>query len=109
MKKLFKTGLALILFSSTSLWGQETFETSESCDCIIDTLGLSTYLSTLTLTEDAPLSFEVEDASATFAVLHGYIDASTPGAVNDFIASYPSVTTLVFMQMPGSDDDEAKI
>ena len=97
------------MLSSATVMGQTTFETSESCDCVVDTTGLSAYLSTLTLTEDLPLTFEVESPTSTFAVLHGFIDTSTPDVVNDFITSYPSVTTLVFMQMPGSADDEANL
>jgi len=84
-------------------------QTSESCDCTIDTLGLRTYLSTLTLTENAPLQFEVSNSSALFAVLHGYIDATTPTVVQTFINTYPNVTTLVFMQIAGSADDDANL
>ncbi len=109
MKNALKKGMVFILLSSSSLWGQSTFQTSQSCDCIIDTLGLASYLSTLSLSEDSPLSIEVEDPTSTFAVLHGYIDGTTPDIVDNFITSYPEVTTLVFMQMPGSDDDEANL
>ena len=84
-------------------------QTSESCDCTIDTLGLKSYLSTLTLNENIPLKFEVSNSSSLFAVLHGYIDATTPAVVQTFINTYPNVTTLVFMQMPGSDDDNANL
>ncbi len=82
---------------------------SQSCDCIVDTLGLENYLSMLSLNENQPLSFEVENASSTFAVLHGYIDGSTPSVVQSFISNYPNVTTLVFMQVPGSADDNANL
>ena len=91
------------------LLGIARAQAPESCDCIVDTSGLASYLSTLNLNENQPLIFEVQNASSTFAVLHGYIDGSTPGAVQSFITNYPNVTTLVFMQMPGSDDDEANL
>jgi hypothetical protein len=75
----------------------------------VDTIGLESYLNSITLSENNPLSFEVPNASSTFAVLHGVIDDTTPTVVQNFITSYPSVTTLVFMQMPGSDDDDANL
>lgn len=110
MKKALKKAVLFLLLTPVFSWGQSTsFETSESCACTVDTLGLSVYLETLTLTEDAPLSFEVEGPTATFAVLHGYIDGSTPAVVADFITAYPEVTTLVFIKMPGSADDEANL
>lgn len=94
---------------TVNAWSQTTFETSESCDCTVDTTGLESYLATLTLNEDSPLSFEVESPTSTFAVLHGYIDGTTPGVVETFISDYPEVTTLVFMQIPGSADDNANL
>ncbi len=84
-------------------------QVSESCDCMVDTSGLKSFLSTLSLNENQPLVFEVQNTSSTFAVLHGYIDGSTPSVVQAFITNYPNVTTLVFMQMPGSDDDNANL
>ena len=108
-KNVIKRGLLLLTFSSSMVFGQTTFETSESCNCTVDTVGLSAYLSTLTLEEEEPLAFAVESPTSTFAILHGVIDGTTPGVVDDFIATYPSVTTLVFMQMPGSANDEANL
>lgn len=84
-------------------------QVSQSCDCIVDTSGLANYLSTLNLNENQPLSFEVENSSSTFAVLHGFIDASTPNVVQNFVNTYPNVTTLVFMQVPGSMNDDANL
>jgi hypothetical protein len=110
MKILAKSIAATFVACISSFtFGQTTYSTSESCNCTVDTSGLASYLGTLTLSEDTPLSFEVESSSSTFAVLHGYIDGSTPTVVNTFISSYPEVTTLVFMQMPGSDDDESNL
>jgi len=98
--------LFLIVFISYSTNAQTT---AESCDCIPEITGLSTYLNTLTLNENAPLRFEVPSNTAKFAVLHGVIDSSTPTVTQTFIDNYPNVTTLVFMQIPGSDDDTANL
>jgi len=83
--------------------------TAESCDCTPEITGLSAYLNTLTLSENTPLRFEVPSNTSKFAVLHGVIDSSTPAVTQTFIDNYPNVTTLVFMQMPGSDDDTANL
>ncbi|PHS04124.1 MAG: hypothetical protein COA88_14235 [Kordia sp.] len=83
--------------------------TAESCDCTPEITGLSTYLNTLTLNETAPLRFDVPDNTAKFAVLHGVIDSSTPTVTQTFINNYPNVSTLVFMQIPGSEDDTANL
>ena len=80
-----------------------------SQNCTPDTIGLTAYLATLNLIENAPLTFEVQSPQSTFAVLHGSIGTGTPQAVDAFIAGFPSVTTLVFMQIPGSDDDDANL
>ena len=84
-------------------------QTPTSSDCVVDTIGLASFLNSISLNEDAPLVFEVPDANATFTVMHGYIDSGTPNNVQSFIDNYPAVTTLVFMQIPGSDDDEANL
>jgi hypothetical protein len=103
-RKVLMTGV-LVSVVSVSLKAQ----TPSSCDCIVDTNGLKAYLSTINLNENASLQFEVENQNSTFAVLHGVIDQTTPDVVQNFIINYPSVTTLVFMQMPGSADDEANL
>ncbi len=93
-------GLIFSLIAITSLSSQI---------CTIDTVGLSAYLATLNLNEDGSLTFAVQNQTSTFAVLHGNIDAGTPQAVDNFIAAFPNVTTLVFMQVPGSRDDDANL
>jgi len=98
--------LFLIVFISYATQAQTT---PESCDCTPEITSLSTYLNTLTLNENAPLRFEVPSNTAKFAVLHGVIDSSTPTVTQTFIDNYPNVSTLVFMQMPGSDDDTANL
>ena len=75
--------------------------------CVPDTNGFAAYLSTLTLNENAPLTFEVPNQASPFAVLHGSIETGTPQTIDNFIAAFPNVTTLVFMQIPGSGDDDA--
>lgn len=104
IRKHFLTLLGILFFT-----GLLNAQVSESCECVVDTAGLASYLETLNLNENQPLTFEVENANSTFAVLHGYIATTTPNTVNDFIANYPNVTTLVFMQVPGSLDDEANL
>jgi len=84
-------------------------QTPESCDCTPDITGLSTYLNTLTLNENGPLRFDVPNGTSKFAVLHGVIGSTTPAVTQTFIDTYPNVTTLVFMQMPGSEDDTANL
>lgn len=101
--------ISIIVFSVLLSVNLGVAQTSESCDCVVDTTGLSTYLQTLSLNENQPLTFEVLNSNSTFAVLHGYINSTTPSVVNTFIANYPNVTTLVFMQVPGSADDDANL
>ena len=108
MKKkhpLSQISLLLIFFISTI----SNAQTPESCDCTPDIIGLSTYLNTLALNENAPLRFDVPNSTSKFAVLHGVIDSTTPAVTQTFIDNYPNVTTLVFMQMPGSEDDTANL
>jgi hypothetical protein len=80
-----------------------------SQNCTPDTIGLAGYLATLILNESAPLTFAVQSPASTFAVLHGSIETSTPQTVDNFIMTFPNVTTLVFMQIPGSGDDDANL
>ncbi|MFD0964084.1 T9SS type A sorting domain-containing protein [Pseudofulvibacter geojedonensis] len=84
-------------------------QTPESCDCTPDISGLSNYLNSLTLNENAPLRFDVPSNTSTYAVLHGVIGSTTPAVTQTFIDNYPNVTTLVFMQIPGSEDDTANL
>ena len=77
--------------------------------CKPDTNGLGAFLATLNLNENAPLTFEVPNQASTFAVLHGSIVTNTPQTIDNFIANFPNVTTLVFMQIPGSDDDDQNL
>jgi hypothetical protein len=104
VRKVLIAGV-LVSAISVSLKAQIT----SSCDCIVDTVGLKTYLNSLNLNENASLAFEVQSQSSTFAVLHGVIDNTTPTVVQNFITNFPNVTTLVFMQMPGSEDDESNL
>ncbi|NQY31461.1 MAG: T9SS type A sorting domain-containing protein [Flavobacteriaceae bacterium] len=98
--------LLLIFFISYVSHAQTT---AESCDCTPEITGLSTYLNTLTLNENGPLRFDVPNSASKFAVLHGVIGSTTPTVTQTFIDNYPNVTTLVFMQMPGSEDDTANL
>lgn len=100
---------SLVVLSSTVFGFLSSGQVSQSCDCMVDTAGLANYLTTLNLNENQPLTFEVENSNSTFAVLHGYITGSTPTTVQNFISSYPNVTTLVFMQVPGSENDNANL
>ena len=84
-------------------------QTPESCLCVPDTLGLKNYLNTITLNENNDMAFHVPNATSKFAVLAGVIGSQTPTTVQNFINNYPNVTTLVFMQMPGSMDDDANL
>jgi len=98
--------LLLIFFISSITQAQTT---AESCNCTPEITGLSTYLNTLTLNENGPLRFDVPNSTSKFAVLHGVIGSTTPTVTQTFIDNYPNVTTLVFMQMPGSEDDTANL
>lgn len=97
--------LLLIIFISYVTQAQ----TPESCNCTPEITGLPAYLNTLTLNENGPLRFDVPNSTSTFAVLHGVIGSTTPTVTQTFIDNYPNVTTLVFMQMPGSEDDTANL
>jgi hypothetical protein len=101
--------ISIIVFSILLGVNLGVAQTPESCDCVVDTTGLKAYLQTVTLNENQPLAFEVPNANSTFAVLHGFINSNTPTTVNTFISNYPNVTTLVFMQVPGSEDDDANL
>lgn len=104
MKNLYLIVLIFLCFA------QVVFsQTPISPNCTVDTVGLASFLNSINLNEDEPLAFELPSANSTFAVMHGFIDGSTPSVVQNFIDSYPSVTTLVFMQMPGSDNDDANL
>ena len=86
-----------------------SFSGLKSQNCIPDTNGLAAFLGTLNLNENADLMFEVPNNNSTFAVLHGTIATGTPQTIDNFIASFPNVTTLVFMQIPGSSDDDQNL
>lgn len=109
MKNKFPLSQVFLLLIVCINYATQAQTTPESCDCTPEITGLSTYLNTLTLNENAPLRFEVPSNTAKFAVLHGVIDSSTPNVTQTFIDNYPNVSTLVFMQMPGSDDDTANL
>ncbi len=74
----------------------------------LDTLGLANFISHFELDKDGSLKFQVSETSQ-FAVLHGYIDSTTPAKTQKFIESYPDIKTLVFMQIDGSKDDDANL
>ncbi|MFK7933595.1 MAG: hypothetical protein AB8G22_08790 [Saprospiraceae bacterium] len=105
--KLFNLFLYLIsLTFATTTFAQSS---PESCDCQPNIPGFTNYLNSLNLNENAPLRFEVQNANSTYAILHGTIDGTTPNVVTNFINTYPNVNTLIFMQIPGSDDDAANL
>lgn len=56
--------------------------------------------------DDPPASFVVEGDEAVMA---GVIDSSTPAEVRDLIDDHPEVTTIVMVDVPGSDDDVANL
>lgn len=75
----------------------------------LDTLGLSSFLSSFELDKNSSLTFKVPNDQSKFAVLYGYIDSTTPKITEQFIRYNPTITTLVFMQIDGSNDDEANL
>lgn len=109
MKEITIKWILIAYFFLLQLIVIQAQSTPINCTCQVDTIGLVAYLATLSLSENTPLKFEVQNATAKFAVLHGVIGSTTPGRVQTFIANYPNVTTLVFMSMPGSDDDDANL
>ena len=106
MKRFFLLILGVIPFLALELQAQST---PQSCDCEVDTVGLRATINSLTLNENIPLKFEVSGSSPTYAVMHGFINSNTPSVVQTFINDYPTITTLVFMQIPGSDDDDTNL
>ena len=98
--KLF-LGLCLVF----GLSKQSYAGVSESCNCTIDTVGYSAFVSTLTVA-DVPIQFHV---NGTFAVAIGYITSNTPTVVQSLIDNNPNVTTIVFLDSGGSEDDEANL
>jgi hypothetical protein len=56
--------------------------------------------------DDPPAGFFVEGREA---VMTGVIDSSTPAEVSDLIDDHPEVTTIVMVDVPGSDDDVANL
>ncbi len=81
-------------------------QVSESCDCTVDTLGYSSFLPTLSVSENGPFKLKPH---GTFAVAYGVIDASTPGEVQNLIDNNPTVTTIIMYACPGSANDEANL
>lgn len=55
---------------------------------------------------DEPATFQV---IGDRAYMVGFIDGSTPDAVEDLLDEHPGVTTIVLAIVPGSDDDEANL
>jgi len=51
-------------------------------------------------------SFNVDGDTA---VMSGVIGSSTPDLVRDLIADYPTVTMIVMLDVPGSEDDESNL
>lgn len=87
----------------------QTYSTPESCDCTIDTVGYKSYLSTLTLNENAPFKFHVQNSNSTFAIAAGVIGNTTPAVVQNLINNYSKVTTIVMHLVPGSMDDHSNL
>ena len=83
--------------------------TPETCDCLLDTVGVAAYINTLDFDENDPLVFAVPDATSKFAVLYGTIGSDTPEKAQALVNNFPNVTTLVFLSIPGSGDDEANL
>ena len=81
-------------------------QTSESCDCLIDTIGYSSFLETLNPDEDATFQFHV---NGLFAVAYGVIGESSPDVVQQLIDNYPNVSTIIMYACPGSEDDDANL
>lgn len=106
MKKLFIPLLLVFCLLGTT---RSQAQAPTNCDCSLDTLGLSDFLSTLELSEENPLTFEVPSTDSKFAILHGLIGSTTPEKAEAFLNTYPNVTTLVFTTIPGSEDDEANL
>ncbi len=100
MKYLFLS-ICYILFNN-SAFGQ----VPESCNCIVDTVGYTSFIETLNPDENATFQFHVHGA---FAVAYGNIGSTTPGVVQDLIDNFPLVTTIVMHSCPGSEDDVANI
>lgn len=55
---------------------------------------------------NSPASFDVQGQDA---LMTGVIDESTPAAVDDLLSDHPGVTTIVMIDVPGSDNDEANL
>jgi len=112
MKIINLNFIILILTFGLSFYQLNAQTTPQSCDCTVDLTGFPAYLNSLNLEnedEGASLQFRVPSNTATYAVLHGTINSTTPSVVQSFIDNYPNVNTLIFMQMPGSDDDVANL
>lgn len=96
----------LFYLLSLSLGSLLNAQVSESCDCTVDTVGYSTFLPTLSISENGPFKLKTH---GTFAVAYGVIDASTPGEVQNLIDNNPNVTTIIMYACPGSANDEANL
>ena len=81
-------------------------QTSESCNCLVDTVGYADFIETLNPDEEAIFQFHVH---GTFAVAYGVIGSSTPNVVQNLIDNYPNVTTIIMYACPGSEDDDANL
>lgn len=101
MKKLFFSLVLIVNLTSFQLFNQEL----ASCDCTIDTIGYADFVSTLNI-QDVPINFHTHNQ---FAVAIGYITSSTPNTVQSLIDNYPDITTIVFLDSGGSEDDEANL
>jgi hypothetical protein len=53
-----------------------------------------------------PASFEIDGSSAR---MYGVIDQTTPDRVLELVTDHPEVTTIVMIDVPGSDDDPANL
>lgn len=56
-----------------------------------------------------PLSIVSAEGRDGVAYLNGSIKTNTPERVQEFLINHPEIHTLIFVDMPGSDDDEANI
>ena len=96
MKKSF---IFLLIFTYS-------FSFAQNSDCLVDTIGYSSFLQTLNPVEDATFQLHV---NGSFAVAYGVIGRNTPNIVQDLIDNYPLVTTIIMYACPGSNDDDANL
>lgn len=86
MTKRLSLVLASVLFFASACGGADSADTSVG--------------------DDPPASFEIDGDQA---LMTGLIGPSTPDAVEDLLADHPDVTTIVLVDVPGSEDDQSNL